>query len=514
MGRRGGRNPVEEAWQDDRKLTRRPTERLDAQVVTKLRVPAREAASGRPGAQMMALRDGQEERQGGSVRLARQALAALYRQKRVAEACPERLGANRREPPRAARQKLEVRDASRGARAPPTACFLTYEQQARGNHSGCARHLRRDPRGRRGLPTPVRPMHAPVHHCRDLSCKFPRTTRLSYAFSHHTPYKLSVASEFSIAVTATREIIVHSVVGPKNFSVRLPVAAGRFYPDEPSACRDSALALLRAGQGKEPDVRDTAGRGWGGIVPHAGWICSGAIAGQMIADLARRNRDVPPDVVVVFGAVHTPIEIERAALDSHDVWKTPGGASRIDEDLVRQLRSAGQQFVMDDRFHRQEHAVEVELPLIQAAWPNAALLPIEVPLIHQAVGIGRETAQRVLAGGKNAVFFASSDLTHYGPVYRFAPAGIGLDGLAWARSNDERLLRLVADFAVDKVVPEVVEHANACGGGAIAAMLAACKEAGATQTTLLRHANSHQMLAGIVRDDPSNAVGYAAVVVS
>lgn len=307
------------------------------------------------------------------------------------------------------------------------------------------------------------------------------------------------------------------MAGPKDFPVRLPAVAGRFYPGDAQACRRAAAELLHPGGGKAAEV--TAGdanarRGWGGIVPHAGWVCSGAIAGQTIADLARLNRDAPPRVVVVFGAVHTPLEIEQAALDSHGVWRMPGGDSRAASDLAERLAKGSPLFVTDDRFHRQEHAVEVELPLIQAAWPDAELLPIEVPLIDRAVQIGRETAQRVLSTWRNCVFLASSDFTHYGPAYRFTPAGIGREALAWAKQNDARILRVITDFTPGLIVPEVRAHANACGGGAIAAMLAACQEAGATRVTLLRHATSYETLAGKVPDDPSNAVGYAGVVVS
>jgi hypothetical protein len=243
-------------------------------------------------------------------------------------------------------------------------------------------------------------------------------------------------------------------------------------------------------------------------------MCSGAIAGQAIAELARMNRDAPPDVVVVFGAVHTPIAIDRAALDSHDIWEMPGGKTRTATEFVRKLGAISGLFMSDDRFHRQEHAIEVELPLIEAAWPDARLVPVEVPLIDQAEQIGRETAQRMLSETKSCVFLASSDFTHYGPAYRFTPAGIGLPALEWAKRNDERLLRIVTDFMPARVVPEVRERANACGGGAIAAMLAACQEAGASRATLLRHANSYEMLAGLGRNDPANAVGYAGVVVS
>jgi len=138
-----------------------------------------------------------------------------------------------------------------------------------------------------------------------------------------------------------------------------------------------------------------------------------------------------------------------------------------------------------------------------------------VPLIDNAVQIWKGNRPSACCPTwRNCVFLASSDLTHYGPAYRFSPAGIGLEGLAWAKQNDARILRLITDYSPARIVPEVRERANACGGGAIAAMLAACQEAGATRATLLRHANSYETLAGKVPDDPSNAVGYAGVVVS
>lgn|SRR5665213_2897912 len=295
--------------------------------------------------------------------------------------------------------------------------------------------------------------------------------------------------------------------------------AGRFYPADPARCREAARALIQAAAGfsgvGEPVAAHFPGRtALGGIVPHAGWMCSGAIAGQVIAEIDRLMCDAPPELVVVFGAVHTPIEINRAALDSHEAWQVPGGQSPAAHDLARKLAGNARFFVPDDRLHRTEHAVEVELPLIQSAWPAAMLLPIEVPLIEDAARIGQETAREVLSSGKRCIFLASSDLTHYGPAYRFAPAGTGPQGLQWAKENDGRLLRLVTDLAVEQVVPEVRARANACGGGAIAAILAACKEAGAKSATVLRHANSHEMLAGLADNDPANAVGYAGVVVT
>jgi AmmeMemoRadiSam system protein B len=308
------------------------------------------------------------------------------------------------------------------------------------------------------------------------------------------------------------------MAGPKQgaLTLRPPAVAGRFYPAEARACRAQAESYVN-GTGAAAGSNADAGRNWiGGIVPHAGWICSGAIAGRTIAALAaavaRQGRSV--DVVVVFGAVHSAAPLDIAALDSHARWDVPGGPSDLPEALERRLvQSSADLFRVDERFHETEHAVEVEIPLIQVPWPDAMILPVEVPAVEDAAQIGIATAKAVEEAGLSPVFLASSDLTHYGPGYRFTPAGIGLAGLDWAKSNDRRMLELVAEMAVDRIVPEAHNRLNACGSGAIAAMLAACRERGATGGEILRHANSFETLAEVAPHGPENAVGYASVVI-
>ena len=82
--------------------------------------------------------------------------------------------------------------------------------------------------------------------------------------------------------------------GAPSGSVRRPAVAGRFYPADPGECRREAASFLRA--------HAAAGMGLslvGGIVPHAGWVCSGAIAGETVATLAenRRRYGATPEVV-------------------------------------------------------------------------------------------------------------------------------------------------------------------------------------------------------------------------
>jgi AmmeMemoRadiSam system protein B len=70
----------------------------------------------------------------------------------------------------------------------------------------------------------------------------------------------------------------------------------------------------------------------------------------------------------------------------------------------------------------------------------------------------------------------------------------------------------VCAMGAERVVPEASIHLNACGAGAIAAMMAASQTAGATQARVLKHTNSYRTLALVAPQTPENAVGYAAVM--
>jgi AmmeMemoRadiSam system protein B len=302
----------------------------------------------------------------------------------------------------------------------------------------------------------------------------------------------------------------------KEWRARKPAVAGMFYPADVEECRRMARQYV-FGKEAESSVTatnvspDSVRRAAGGIVPHAGWICSGAIAGEAIREIARSAGAV--DVVVVFGAVHTPLDIDFAALDSHATWLEPGSETQVAEEIRTKLSAAGGLFAIDDHFHQREHAVEVELPLIREAWPSATLLPIEVPLIDDAIEIGKQVARQISEAKLRAVYLASSDLTHYGPAYRFAPAGVGLQGLDWAKTNDRRVLDRIEAFEIEAVGPEVRQNQNACGGGAIAAMMSACREQGASGARVIRHASSYETLKDVAPQRSDNAVGYAGVVV-
>ena len=108
----------------------------------------------------------------------------------------------------------------------------------------------------------------------------------------------------------------------------------------------------------------------------------------------------------------------------------------------------------------------------------------------------------------------STDLTHHGPRYGHVVAR-GKAGADWTEKNDRRMIALMEALAADKVIAESKKHRNACGAGAVAATLAACRVLGATKGRCLAYTNSYKVIRRLqpnARDD--NTVGYASVVLA
>lgn len=287
-------------------------------------------------------------------------------------------------------------------------------------------------------------------------------------------------------------------------SARRAVVAGTFYPAGERDCRQQAERMLADAKETAPD-----GNWFGAVVPHAGWTCSGQVAAEAIACL--KKCCPAPELVVIFGAVHTVSDLSYGALDSHSCWNLPSGQASIDEAAQNALLADEASFRVQDLAHAREHSIEVEVPLIQGAWGDVGILPIEVPPIRKAGEIGRSAARRLR--GRRAIYLASSDLTHYGPNYGFTPSGVGMAGVRWAMENDRRLLRKIVELNDAEALSESESRYSACGGGAIAAVIGACKELGATHAHVLKHTNSYEVLSPKYSSETGqNSVGYAAVL--
>ncbi|MHC4563788.1 MAG: AmmeMemoRadiSam system protein B [Planctomycetota bacterium] len=287
-------------------------------------------------------------------------------------------------------------------------------------------------------------------------------------------------------------------------TVRQPFRAGSFYEGSPDACRAEARNILAAA--KLPD--DLPPGLVGGIVPHAGWAYSGAVAATTLKALDTQHT---PDTVVLFGADHFGGAI-RAEVYDQGAWATPLGELAIDELLATTIIEADDLLASNCQAHAQEHSLEVQAPLIQMLWPQAKIVPILVAPSADSAAVGRAVGSALAGRGEDIVIVGSTDLTHHGGHFP-APGGRGKQGVDWTVANDRRIIDLMATMQADQIVLEAAQRGNACGAGAIAATIAACRQLGATAGACLWYTNSYDVMQQIYPghgDDTT--VGYASVV--
>ena len=231
------------------------------------------------------------------------------------------------------------------------------------------------------------------------------------------------------------------------------------------------------------------------IAPHAGYRYSGAVAGYAFTEIRGRN----PDLVAVIGPMHHPYP-QPLITTAHDAYSTPLGNVPIDKQTLHELDKAlkseldiGLSPVSNDP----EHSLEIELPFLQRTLKNKwKLLPVMVRAQEARVSEGLGKALAKVLTNKNFVLVASTDLSHF---YNHQTA----------LTYDRAMLDQIESFSPEGVFDlERAGKGFACGLGAVTAVMWACRELGADQVKVLRHATS-----GDVTGDYSSVVGYGAAVI-
>lgn len=288
--------------------------------------------------------------------------------------------------------------------------------------------------------------------------------------------------------------------------IRKPAVAGQFYDDNPDLCLGEMQECLLA---RSIDV-ELPGEIVAGIVPHAGWIFSGDLAGMVFSAVKQVHEDV--DTFVIFGAAHQYLGRHAVVFDKGQ-WQTPLGLIDIDEELASSIVGVNCAD-SDPRAHRGEHSIEVQVPFIQHMFPKAKIVPVIVPSAEFDLRLGTEIGDIILdAKDKRIVCIASTDLTHYGPRYGFCPEGGGPDGIKWAKEvNDMKFIGPALAMEPQKLLETSVETDCACGPGAAAAAIAAAKRLGKTEGILLAHTHSNEVMERRFGQSSEESVGYTAII--
>jgi len=282
-----------------------------------------------------------------------------------------------------------------------------------------------------------------------------------------------------------------------------------FYESEQASCQRNAQALLSATPA--PAVAPTV---LAGIVPHAGWRYSGKLAAKTIKTLlGNSGQSGVPRTVILFGADHVGT-VQMGEVYPYGVWETPLGDVEVDQLLAAELLQECSLLRGNPGAHAREHSIEVQIPILKELLPDVKIVPIGVPVDPLAIQIGAAVGRFLSARHRGDVcVLGSTDMTHTGGHFGHRRHGPGPRAEQYARANDARLLSLVEAMEVEKVLPEVQQQHNACGGGALAATIAAAHQLGATRGTVLEYTNSYV----VSRErNPSEqddtTVGYCSVV--
>lgn len=228
------------------------------------------------------------------------------------------------------------------------------------------------------------------------------------------------------------------------------------------------------------------------VVPHAGWMYSGKVAGAVYGRVAL------PKLVVLLGPNHTGLG-PWGSIMTRGRWAIPGGDLEIAADLAEAILSRCAELREDESAHAREHALEVQLPFLRRLRPDVQFVPLTLMKTDLAfcLAVGRAVAATVAAWPESVLLISSTDLNHYE---------------SQAVSNRKDRLAIEAILALDPAgLQRTVRdhHISMCGIAPTTALLAALRDLGSPRAELIRY-----MTSGDVSGDYDRVVGYGGVIIT
>ena len=274
-------------------------------------------------------------------------------------------------------------------------------------------------------------------------------------------------------------------------AIRQPAVAGRFYPRNAQHLRAEVETFTTARATAGQEAAEAKIPAVGCIVPHAGYVYSGAVAGAVYRRLELPRR------CVILCPNHTG-HGEALSIMSQGAWHTPLGDAAIDAELADSLKAATPLLSEDPEAHRYEHALEVQLPFLQVLRSDFRFVPITVGTsnFESLSGLGRAIGKVLSDLPEPALVIASSDMNHY-------------ESDSITRVKDRRAIDAVLALDPRGLYDTVREgHISMCGYAPATIMLTAALHRGGTQAELIRYATSAD-----VSGDRDMVVGYAGIAV-
>ncbi len=265
---------------------------------------------------------------------------------------------------------------------------------------------------------------------------------------------------------------------------RQAAVAGQFYSRDPDELRRTVESLVR----KPESILEAKAV----LVPHAGYIYSGAVAGEVFSAVRLPRR------VILLGPNHSG-RGAALALSPDTPWNMPLGAAPLDEELNRSLSAECPGLQEDSSAHQSEHSVEVQIPFLQVLQPDFRFAAIcvrttDYPLLE---ALGHGMARVIRSFQEPVLLVSSSDMTHYE------------DAESAARQDRLAIDRILAVDPEGLYRTVVEKEISMCGFAPTAAVLTACRDLGASAGRLIRYTHS-----GVASGDYDHVVAYAGIAIA
>ena len=265
--------------------------------------------------------------------------------------------------------------------------------------------------------------------------------------------------------------------------IRRPAVAGQFYYGTKERLLEQVGKFVDPQAAKEDAV--------GIVVPHAGYIYSGPVAGAVYSSIKF------PETFVLLGPNHTGLGPAISLMDDCQ-WEIPLCTFEVDKKLAAKIAMNSPHVVRDNQAHMFEHSLEVQLPFISYFANGVRIVPISLlsASLFDCLELAKGIAKAIKSVDYPVVIAASSDMSHYVSDKT-------------ARQKDrmaiDRMLEVDAEGLYETVMKERI---SMCGVLPATVMLAAARILGANSARLIKYATS-----GEVSGDYDSVVGYAGIVV-
>lgn len=266
---------------------------------------------------------------------------------------------------------------------------------------------------------------------------------------------------------------------------RAPAVAGTFYSEEPDELRLHIATLFE----QVPEKKNTDSAFF--IAPHAGYIYSGLTASYLYTRLQKKQFRT----IVVISPSHYDY-FRGISIYPGTSYETPLGEVVIDKEKADKLIADSKLIRYSEQGHRQEHAVEVQLPFLQYALGDFLFIPIVMGTQdEETIDELADKLQYII--GDDTAIVVSSDLSHF---HKKNAANI-IDG---------RLAAHIQSFNHEALYNDLQSGiCEACGGGGIVAAMRVISALNKPKPDILHRSDS-----GDFSGDNSRVVGYLSATLS